>query len=148
MPNQNSQLEYNSIQHYTSLDAFQLILPTPSFIKPYCLTLIFIKKHNLFKTCKSYIQCKSNLQEQDNKIHDKLLSSTRRSPFSELQLKIVGWVDGAGAQVYSGASTSTYGCCWKKKKSHALQNHPLKITGLMVKIRLETEHSNLCYFAV
>lgn len=36
----------------------------------------------------------------------------------------------------------------KKKKSHALQNHPLKITGLMVKIRLETEHSNLCYFAV
>lgn len=88
------------------------------------------------------------MQEQDNKIHDKLLSSTRRSPFSELQPKIVGWVDGAGAQVYSGASTSTYGCCWKKKKSHALQNHPLKITGLMVKIRLETEHSNLCYFAV
>ena len=57
-------------------------------------------------------------------------------------------VDGAGAQVYSGASTSSYGCCWKKKKSQALQNHPLKITGLMVKIRLETEHSNLCYFAV
>ena len=86
-----------------------------------CLILIFIEKHDLFKICKIYTYYKSNFQ--DSKIQDKLLSSTRMSPFSELESKIVGWL-GVGTEASQPMDVTG-----EKKNPHTLQYHPRKLTN-------------------